>query len=373
VIGIFDGGVNLSSDAFSNGNRFISQTCLGDSAEINPCNTQGGKEAQNSCDSMELGCYHGMSVAGFAAGKQKTVTLAGKSVSVGGTAPDASLSYVREAMDKQGTISYNDFVSALNKFVDDVQAHRASAPSVVNLSLSFPRDSYTDCNEDNEAKRAIDTLINAGVVVVAASGNDGNHNRVSYPACMSEVLAVGSTNGLSKISDFSNMSSDIDVVAPGENVWGYLPTNRTFSQVSGTSFSAPIVSGAVALIKQAHPEMSPAQISDLLKSTGDVVVDPANSRTYKQLNLARALAAIDTPRSTTQPSATTARKQPPGTIDQTAAVQAHQQTFIGVRSPVTKEIVQPSNNLGIFYLGAAFMVALLSTILGRLRKAHRLH
>lgn len=303
VIGIYDGGVNLDHPALKeNGvSRIISQECVGSSDDVNPCNKQQGREAQNYCTSMVVGCFHGMSVAGFAAGNQTSVNLNGHDTGVGGVATEAKISYVRDAMSSSGSIKYDDFVSALDKFVDDVKNHSPAAPNVVNLSLSFPRDSYTNCDEDNDVKRNIDYLTNAGVVVVSATGNDGDKSKITYPACMSNVLAVGSTHIATNsdgsttetVSDFSDMGNNVSLVAPGEDIWGLVPDPSRYATVSGTSFAAPLVSGAVALIKQAKPGLNVTQIKDLLVSTGDVVIDPATNKTYRRLNVGNAIAKIN--------------------------------------------------------------------------------
>ena len=302
VIGIYDSGINLDNPVFEkNGaSRIVSQACVGKSSEVNPCESNPQRAVQNSCSTQDVGCFHGMSVAGFAAGNESKVNLNGSSVDVGGIAPDANISYVRDAMDKAGTIKYDDFVTALNKYVKDVQDGSPSAPDVLNLSLSFPRDSYLDCEEENEAKHAIDFLVNSGVVVVSSSGNNSNKNAISYPACMKNVIAVGSSGqnissdgSVSEhVSKFSNMSSDIDLVAPGENQWGIMPEQSRFAIVNGTSFAAPIVSGVVALIKQVNPNLTPSQIKELLVNSGDDITDPATGQTYKKVNAAKAVAQL---------------------------------------------------------------------------------
>ncbi len=311
VIGIYDSGVNLENPALiSQGrSRIIAQACFGGSTEVNPCNTDPGRAAQNSCSSTDIGCFHGMAVAGLAAGNDGTARLNGEQVDVGGVAPGAEISYVRNAMTRDGTIEYNDYVNALNKFVNDVKSGSQAAPDVLNLSLGFPRSSYRDCEQDNSSKRAIDFLVNSGVVVVAASGNDSNKNEVTYPACMKNVIAVGSVSG-DRVSSFSNMSSDIDLVASGDNQWAHLSDSSRYVKVTGTSFAAPLVSGAVALIKEVSPSMSPAAIQELLVSSADNVIDPATGSSFKKMNINNALAKISknatTVKAATQPSATQA-------------------------------------------------------------------
>lgn len=121
--------------------------------------------------------------------------------------------------------------------------------------------------EPNEAE--YDALLSAyskGITLVAASGNESGP--VSYPGAYPFVMSVGSINAQGGKSSFSNYGDTLDIVAPGE---GILTTsiNQTYKSVSGTSFSAPIISGAASLLLSVRPEMSPAQLQWLIeKSTG---------------------------------------------------------------------------------------------------------
>lgn len=303
VIGIYDGGVNLENSAVKNSNgtsKIISQSCFGNSSEVNLCDNSAGHQAQNLCFTNDVGCFHGMAVAGFAAGNKQIVNLRGEKVEVGGVAPSAQITYIRQAMDKAGTIKYNDFISALGTYVQMVRTNSPFAPDVINLSLSFPRSGYPNCEQDNQIKRDIDYLVNSGVIVVAATGNDSNKEAITYPACMKNVIAVGSSglstdsngNSVDVVSRFSNMSNDVTLVAPGEQQWGLLPKESEFVKVSGTSFAAPIVSGAAALLKELKPSISQAQVADIFNRTGDVVVDPASGKSFRKLNVERAIALL---------------------------------------------------------------------------------
>ncbi len=81
---------------------------------------------------------------------------------------------------------------------------------VNNLSLGGASASET-------LRRAIDRAVAAGVVVVAAAGNDGE-GRVDFPAAFPNVIAVGATDGRRELAEYSNFGPEIDVVAPGGNV-----------------------------------------------------------------------------------------------------------------------------------------------------------
>lgn len=121
--------------------------------------------------------------------------------------------------------------------------------------------------EPNEAEyEALLSAYSKGIILVAASGNE--NGSVSYPASYPFVISVGSINAQGKKSSFSNYGEALDIVAPGE---GILTTavNQSYKSVSGTSFAAPIISGAASLLLGERPGISPAQIQYLLeKSVG---------------------------------------------------------------------------------------------------------
>lgn len=121
---------------------------------------------------------------------------------------------------------------------------------------------------DPYLRQAIDYAIDSGSVVVAAAGNDGC-DCVSYPANYPEVIAVGSSDSSNNRSTFSNYGNNLDILAPGENIiapsWSKsLQTNGYVLNVSGTSFSTPLVSGLLALVKSNQPTASWGEITAAL-------------------------------------------------------------------------------------------------------------
>lgn len=110
---------------------------------------------------------------------------------------------------------------------------------VINLSLGFSGDS--ECNKllRNSCEKA---LLN-GVVLVASAGNTGG--KVFWPAALQGVIGVGASNGFSR-EKYSNLG-DVNVVAPGTNLCG-LDSDGSVKRSSGTSFSAAVITGLVALL-----------------------------------------------------------------------------------------------------------------------------
>lgn len=106
----------------------------------------------------------------------------------------------------------------------------------------------------------IDAAASAGIVLVAAAGND-NSSESFYPAAYENVIAVGATNENDQKASFSNYGSYIDVMAPGTGIYSCLSGNGTqYNYSSGTSMACPIVAGMAALILQERPDLTRDQV-----------------------------------------------------------------------------------------------------------------
>lgn len=135
---------------------------------------------------------------------------------------------------------------------------------VINLSLGD--DSDTAHHEPAEDE-AVQYALGKGVVVVASSGNGGERgDHTSYPAAYPGVIAVAAVDRQGHKAPFSTRHWYADVSAPGVDVVIADP-DRAYYEGWGTSAAAAFVSGAVALVKAAHPGLSPAQIKKLLEDT----------------------------------------------------------------------------------------------------------
>lgn len=127
------------------------------------------------------------------------------------------------------------------------------------------------------------------VVPVAAAGNE-NNTTYYYPAAYGNlVLAVGATNSSDQKASFSTFNDEVDLCAPGENVHYGTGTN------SGTSFAAPMVAGAIALLRAEYPNLSVEQVMNRIKNTTDNIYGIAGNDAYLgqlgtgRLNVYRAL------------------------------------------------------------------------------------
>ncbi len=159
-------------------------------------------------------------------------------------APGAKIMPLK-AFNANGEASLFDVVQAIYYAVD----HGAK---VVNMSFSVGVYSA-------ELLRAVNYAARNGVTCVAAAGNDGQQTIV-YPAALGDAIGVASTTVRDYLSDFSNSGDDlVTVAAPGEDVITTYPGGG-WAMVSGTSFSAPWVSGAVALfVDKNHAAQQPSR------------------------------------------------------------------------------------------------------------------
>jgi serine protease len=130
---------------------------------------------------------------------------------------------------------------------------KSGQPLVVNVSSEFPR-------APSGAQTALDRLIAAGALVVAAAGNSPSHGPVQWPANADHVVAVGRDDGV------GSRGRKLDIVAPGAHL--RLPqVDGTWASGadSGTSFSSPIVAGAAARIWASVVDENPQVITYLLR------------------------------------------------------------------------------------------------------------
>lgn len=129
---------------------------------------------------------------------------------------------------------------------------------VINMSLGGG-------GENQGMEEAIETANDEGTIVVVASGNEGQGN-VSYPAAYDDAVAVGSVDSDESRSDFSNYGEELDIMAPGADIYSTVPGDD-YETMSGTSMASPHVAGVMGLIRSAVPEISVDEAKRILNDT----------------------------------------------------------------------------------------------------------
>lgn len=169
-----------------------------------------------------------------------------------------------KAFHADGSSQLSDILRAVYYAVD----HGAR---VINMSFSTPDSS-------RELQRAIDYAYRNKVIVVAAAGNEGLQARM-FPAGFSSVIPVGSVDNGDLRSGFSNYggASGVRIALPGESLVTTYPAGH-YAAVSGTSFSAGLTSGAVALMLQVFPKLVVSDVNNDIITNAKPVAGFGNGR-----------------------------------------------------------------------------------------------
>ena len=205
---------------------------------------------------------HGTHVAGTIAAS------ANNTVGVAGVAPNAELS-IFKGLNAGGVGFYADIVAGIHWL------HTVGQSKIISMSIGGPADSALSAELTDAA--------NAGMLLVAAAGNDGD-STANWPASHTAVMSVASVNQAGRRSSFSNCNADVEIAAPGEDVWSTAPGNG-YVVLSGTSMAAPHVSGVAAMIMW-KKGLSAASTRTLLKSSTE---DSGQCNTVGIVNLRGAM------------------------------------------------------------------------------------
>jgi subtilisin family serine protease len=227
----------------------------------------------------ELG--HGTFVAGLIAANPSN------NIGIAGIAFNARL-MIAKVVDKSGDISLQGEVQAIRWAAD----HGAR---VINLSLGGVRDPLNGSLDTYSPleQAAVEYAYSKGVVVVAAVGNGPQSPRTpwgyaDYPAALPHVIGVSAVRQNGSVPIYSNRDALYnDLAAPGDAIFSTIPTQLVedrpecanepysdcgpaeFQQGIGTSFAAPQVSAAAALLLGQDPQLAPDQVAWLLERSAD--------------------------------------------------------------------------------------------------------
>jgi subtilisin len=294
TIAILDTGVDKSHSFLAN--KVVSEACY--SANLCPGGATSSTASGSgvNCATTISSCMHGTHVAGIAAGK---------GTSFSGVARDAQLIAI-QVYTKYTTATdcspasapcVKSQVSDQLLAMDRVYALRTTfSIASVNLSLGGSTKFTAACDASfSSYKAAVDKLQSVGIATVIAAGNSSFTDGVSFPACISSAVTVGATldggsggTPVDTIASFSNSSSLVDLLAPGQQINSSVPGGG-FATMQGTSMAAPHVAGAFAILKGRTPSSSVATILSTLSSSGRAITDPRNNVTKSRIQLDRAL------------------------------------------------------------------------------------
>src|SRR5438093_1617652 len=152
--------------------------------------------------------------------------------------------------------------------IDGLSSAVRHGRGVINLSLGgFDRIAIEE--------HAILAAFGAGSLVVASAGNDRQqHSPPSFPASFAHVLTIGATDESNRATYFSSSSPDMDLAAPGQDMIVAVPTTLNasgYELLDGTSFSAPLVSGASAAVWTLRPTLTNTQLFEVMRRSAHQV------------------------------------------------------------------------------------------------------
>ncbi|MCN9240878.1 type VII secretion-associated serine protease mycosin [Streptomyces sp. RY43-2] len=204
---------------------------------------------------------HGTAMAGIIAGHGHGI---GGADGVMGIAPKAKILPVRVILEDGDPARVRARTSRGNALAAGIRWAADHGADVINLSLG---DDSASAHPEAAEDEAVQYALKKGAVVVASAGNGGEKgDHVSYPAAYPGVIAVTAVDRYGTRASFSTRRWYATVSAPGVDVVIADP-DRKYYEGWGTSAASAFVSGAVALVRAAHPDLSPAQLKQLLEKT----------------------------------------------------------------------------------------------------------
>lgn len=223
---------------------------------------------------------HGSHVAGIIAGSGK--------MSRGlymGIAPESKL-FVMKVLDRKGNGNTLHVLRAIDFLLEHNKEYNVR---ILNISVGML--ATADDREKRKLMLAVEKAWNHGIVVVAAAGNNGpGKNTVTVPGQCKSIITVGS------IDDYNKQGTDTktgysgrgpteccvvkpEILAPGTGIKSCSYRGNGYEIKSGTSMSAPIISGMLALLLQKYPHLTPAEVKLRLYQRA-VRMDDAKERNY---------------------------------------------------------------------------------------------
>ncbi|MFC5835505.1 S8 family serine peptidase [Nonomuraea insulae] len=163
-----------------------------------------------------------------------------------------------------------DLTTGMNQNRADAIAYTA-AQANANPERRYVINCSWRMNGDHAGVRtAIQTAVGANVVVVFAAGNDNTNTDVTpqFPGVYAEVIAVAALDQSDRKATFSNFGTNVDVAAPGVNIWSTF-SGGGYAFLNGTSMASPHVAGVAALVWSRNRNLTNLQVRRILETTCD--------------------------------------------------------------------------------------------------------
>ncbi|GAB3813060.1 type VII secretion-associated serine protease mycosin [Tessaracoccus terricola] len=291
TVAVIDTGMSPQGSPFFDGSRVRTYDYLGG---LSTKDTEAGG----------ADCDHGTKVASLIAAGRSGGQPYDVRTDFSGVAPDASIISYRVLSTSGGESSTDGENDKLDATIEAVRNAIAEDVDIINLSQAAGgADPLIP-----EYRAAVAEALAAGIVVVAAAGNaDQGISGAPYPASFDGVISVGMVDRTDAPHPMSYPWQTVSVGAPGADLMALLPSqprqnapysNQAYeSGIVGTSFAAPIVSGVVALLLEAYPDLTPEQVKQRLQVTADPPPNaiPDSRIGYGIVNPMRALTGVARP------------------------------------------------------------------------------